>query len=63
MIRSIFVFANIPEITSTVIKNIAPIDIMIMTGNMFADLIKDFRLFSELYLYSSSYKASKHIYE
>ncbi|MEW7290300.1 hypothetical protein [Aquimarina sp. 2304DJ70-9] len=48
MVGPIFVFANIPELTNTAAKNIVSIDTMIMTGNMFADLTKDFRLFSEI---------------
>ena len=48
MAGPIFIFANIPEITNTATKGIIPMDIMVMTGNMFADLTKDFRLFSEL---------------
>ncbi len=48
MAGPIFVFANIPELTNTAAKNVVSIDTMVMTGNMFADLTKDFRLFSEI---------------
>ncbi len=48
MVGPIFLFANIPEVTSTSLKGTVPMEIMVMTSNMFADLTKDFRLFSEI---------------
>ncbi|MBQ4820750.1 hypothetical protein [Aquimarina sp. MMG016] len=50
MAGPIFIFANIPELANAAVKGMVPVDILVMTGNMFADLTKDFRLFSEILL-------------
>jgi len=48
LIGPIFLFANIPELYTTAKAGLVSTETMVMTSNMFADLTKDFRLFSEI---------------
>lgn len=48
MAGPIVIFANTPELVRAASEGVVPSSVIEMTANMFADLTKDFRLFSEL---------------